>query len=103
MAGCIPVIFDEKVEYPFSQYLNYTLFTVLIPEGDILQGKTDLVSALLSIAEERILQLQQALSSIKHLLQYSLTSSKAIFDINELDAVDMILYELAHNTTIKYV
>ena len=70
LCGCIPVIFNSKVVYPFMDILDYSTFTILIPEEEILVKNRSIISILKGISKERIESMQDTLRNIAVHFQY---------------------------------
>lgn len=97
LLGCIPVIFNKTVNYPYNDLLDYSDFTVYIPAYKIVSGEVDLFMELLSISERRIKRLRENGKKVAHMLQYSryTESEQTERKFTDLDAVDMALYEVS--------
>ncbi len=70
MCGCIPVIFEKGVRYPFQDIFIYERFTVFIDRNDIeLHGKS-VEDVLGAYSTEEIYELQKNLALVARYLQY---------------------------------
>lgn len=66
VAGCIPVLLSDRSHYPFSEILDFSKFSIRIPETQVYH----LESILLSIDEERLEDMQRNLLAIRHVFLY---------------------------------
>ncbi|XP_013417905.1 probable xyloglucan galactosyltransferase GT17 [Lingula anatina] len=98
LSGCIPVIFEfkNKVKYPFSASIDYSKFTVSIPEENIKAG-VSILHVLNRVTSDQIKDMQRHLVAVAPLLQYSYPPLTR----GHHDAVDMILHEIAKNVFYK--
>ena len=90
-ALCIPIIVSDRLRLPFERRLNWTSFSLKVPERDILSQRVDIVAYAQSVPATRILELQRALWDVQPLLTFSPGD-----DSSPADATSMMLSEL-HN------
>ncbi|XP_074646795.1 uncharacterized protein LOC141902800 [Tubulanus polymorphus] len=89
LSGCIPVVFESGVKYPFDDVLNYAGFTVFVDGSSITRRREDVVATLKNIPESRVRRLQTNAQRVARYLQYGLYD-----DSRGDDAVTMALREL---------
>ena len=72
VAGCIPVIFNEEVTYPFDEVFQYNTFSVYVDDKTILSdNQTHIANDILNkIPQLEIMRLQQNLASVARFMQY---------------------------------
>ena len=70
LLGCIPVVFQDNVVHPYMNYFDYSLFTVYIPEDDILSGKVNVSEKLNRISHIDIQEMQRNIAIIAKYFQY---------------------------------
>ena len=72
IAGCIPVIFNKQVTYPFNELFRYDTFTVFVDENNFLNNNhTHIVNDILDkIPDSEIIRMQGNLASVARFMQY---------------------------------
>lgn len=85
--GCIPVIMADNTDFPFSHILNYSKFSVKVPEADYRNLKV----LLQNISEDQIRELQSNLLKVKGLFRYSGFEATVEYGA---DAIPAVAFEL---------
>ena len=70
MAGCIPVIFNRQVKYPFDELFRYEDFSVYIDENAIINNTNIVHDILDKIPDSEKIWLQENLASVARFMQY---------------------------------
>ncbi len=73
MTGCIPVVFNSDIRYPFSNLFSYREFTVVIEAGVLLDSVsyTHVVYDILNqIPHSDVIRLQRNVNTVAKFMQY---------------------------------
>ncbi|KAF8402927.1 hypothetical protein HHK36_011020 [Tetracentron sinense] len=79
LAGCIPVFFhpgSAYVQYLWHLPLNFTSYSVFIPEDDIREGKVNIEKCLLRISKEKVKAMREAVIRLIPRLIYADPNSR---------------------------
>jgi len=72
MALCIPIIVSDRVQLPFTDAVDWSSFTLRLPERNLTRpgGEADLVQLARSVPPSRVATMQRALWQAKRLLTF---------------------------------
>jgi hypothetical protein len=85
LGGCIPIIASDWLMLPFEGFLDWSTFSIIVPESVI--GET--ILSLLSIDQSRIIELRKGLLCVREHFMYNEDGSRPG------DSTDMILAALS--------
>eukprot|EP00049_Salpingoeca_infusionum_P022427 m.6661 g.6661 ORF g.6661 m.6661 type:complete len:455 (+) comp5180_c0_seq2:136-1500(+) len=85
-AGCIPVIISDDYAPPFSFLVDYTAFSVTVPQVELANLKT----ILLNISQSKVNEMLQAVRQVRPLFRYTRFEKPHEGD----DALDAIMFQL---------
>ena len=74
LSGCIPVLFQKGVRYPYEDTLNYTNFVVFVDLADAMDKDGNIVDLLRTIPQSTITKMQETLSYVAQYFQYGVYS-----------------------------
>ncbi len=77
-AGCIPVLMADNYDPPFSRFLNYTDFTITVPEDNFRQLKT----VLRSVTTTELERLHRNIKLVRYVLNTDCRVSSLFLDIS---------------------
>jgi hypothetical protein len=85
LGGCIPVIVSDWLILPFEGFLDWSTFSIIVPESDIREA----ILSLPTIEKSRIMKLRQNLLCVRDHFMFNEKGSRPG------DATDMILAALS--------
>lgn len=98
LAGCIPVFFHPGaayVQYAWHLPMNYTSYSVFIPENDVMQGKVSIERRLLKIPKEKVRAMREKVIGLIQRIIYAdprsrLETLEDAFDITVQAVIDRV-------------
>jgi hypothetical protein len=66
VAGCLPVIVSEGIELPFTKHVDYSKFSFMPSEMDVVMNPKGFVETMRAITDAEIKRRQQAMAAIAH-------------------------------------
>eukprot|EP00026_Physarum_polycephalum_P009425 Phypoly_transcript_09548.p1 GENE.Phypoly_transcript_09548~~Phypoly_transcript_09548.p1 ORF type:complete len:399 (+),score=28.09 Phypoly_transcript_09548:124-1320(+) len=96
LVGCINVLYDTNIKYPFDDKFNYANMTVYIPKTQMNQT----LNILSEIPQERIHQMQDYINAHRRHFQYAAVWHNTSFDLPlpKKDAFTMLIDEIYEHT-----
>lgn len=95
--GCINVLFERKIHFPFSRWFDWDRLVVYVDEARL--KRENVIDILQAIPPEEIASRQAYINSVRHAFQYSLEPSWETVTSDKLDMVDP--RDDAHTLAVK--